>query len=223
MKTISKELVQFLVDLKENNNREWFNARKDIYKGHQNEMKLFCGEIEAELNKTDQIEKFKIYRIYRDVRFSKDKIPFKTNFGVSFLRATNELRGSYFLHIQKGFNFVGGGFYGPEASDLKRIRQEFEMDDSEIREILADKKLIKTFGKIQGNELKTAPRGFDPEHPAIDLIKMKQYYFLREFTDKEVLQNNFQQKVVGSFLTLRPYFDYMSSVLTTNLNGESIV
>lgn len=220
---ISKELFQFLKDLGKNNNREWFSEHKSAFQHYQKEVKAFYQEVEERLQQTDQIEKHKVFRIYRDVRFSKDKTPYKTRFAGYFIRATQELRGGYYLSIEPGNCIVGGGFYGPEADDLKRIRKEFEQDDLEIRAILNDKKFKATFGELQGTELKSAPRGFDPKHPAIDLIRKKQFYVFRKFTDKQVQSPDFINQVMDTYLTIRPYFDYMSAVLTTNLDGESIV
>jgi uncharacterized protein (TIGR02453 family) len=220
--TISKETLDFLKQLAKNNNKDWFNERKPKFKIYQTEVKQFVSEIEARLNKTDQIESHKIFRIYRDVRFSNDKTPFKARFAGSFKRATAARRGGYFINIEPGQSMAGGGFYAPNPADLKRIRQEFEMDDTEIRAILKAPKFKKMFGGLQGDAVKSAPRGFDAEHPAIDLIRMKQFYVVRHFTDKEVLQDNFADQVMDTYKTLRPYFDFMSSVLTTNLDGEEI-
>ncbi len=188
---ISKELFQFLKDLKANNTREWFNDHKPTFQLHQSEVKGFYQEVENRLGQSDLIEKHKVFRIYRDVRFSKDKTPYKSRFAGYFIRATKELRGGYYLNIEPGNSIAGGGFYGPESDDLKRIRKEFEQDDSEIRAILNNKQFKSTFGGLQGSELKSAPRGFDPEHPAIDLIRKKQFYVIRNFTDKEVQSPDF--------------------------------
>ncbi len=220
---ISKELFQFLKDLKANNTREWFNDHKPTFQTHQAEVKAFYQEVEDQLSQTDQIEKHKVFRIYRDVRFSKDKTPYKSRFAGYFIRATQELRGGYYLNIEPGNCIVGGGFYGPEPADLKRIRKEFEQDDSEMRSILNDKKFKATFGELQGEEVKSAPRGFDSEHPAIDLIRKKQFYVIRKFTDKEVQSPDFINQVMETYQTIRPFFNYMSSVLTTNLDGESVL
>ncbi len=220
---ISKELFQFLKDLKQNNTREWFNNHKPIFQHHQKEVKVFYQAVEDRLLQTDQIEKHKVFRIYRDVRFSKDKTPYKTRFAGYFIRATKELRGGYYLNIEPGNCIVGGGFYGPEPDDLKRIRKEFEQDDSEMRAILNDPTFKSIFGGLQGEEVKSAPRGFDPAHPAIDLIRKKQFYVFRKFTDKEVQSPNFIEEVMGTYLAIRPYFDYMSAVLTTNMDGESVL
>ena len=220
---IKKELLTFLGDLKKNNNRDWFEVKKPIFKKHEADAKAFFAAIEKQLSEQDEIDGYHLMRIYRDVRFSKDKTPYKPRFGGSFKRSTSALRGGYYLNIEPGNSIVGGGFYGPSTEDLKRIRQEFEMDDSEINQILNNKKFKALFGEMQGEELKTAPRGFDPEHKAINLIKKKQFYVVRRLTDEEVLAPDFSKKIIESFTVIKPYFDYMSSVLTTNLNGESVI
>lgn len=219
---ISKAELDFLSELEKNNNRDWFTENKKRFENHQKVIKTFFQEINEEFGKQDSIEKMQIHRIYRDIRFSKNKTPYKINFSVSFDRTKPHLRGGYYLHIQPGGSFVGGGFWEPNAEDLNRIRKEFEMDDEEIRAIIADANFKKFFGELKGEELKTAPKGFDKTHPAIDLIRKKQYLISRSFTDKEVTSENFKTEVLATFKAMRPFFDYMSDVLGTNLNGESL-
>lgn len=219
---ITKPELDFLAELHENNNREWFAENKKRFEKHQKDVKTFFTEVGEMLGKQDGIEQIQIFRIYRDVRFSKDKAPYKTHFSVHFSRTKPFLRGGYYLHIQPGGSFVGGGFWDPNPEDLNRIRKEFEMDDEEIRSIISDSTFKKYFGELEGDELKTAPKGFDKIHPAIDLIRKKQFLVTRKFTDKEVLSPNFQQEVLNTFQAMRPFFDYMSEVLRTNLNGENI-
>ncbi|CAM3599169.1 hypothetical protein FSS13T_17320 [Flavobacterium saliperosum S13] len=219
---ISKAELHFLSELEKNNNRDWFTENKKRFETHQKAVKVFFQEVNDEFGKQDSIEKMQIHRIYRDIRFSKDKTPYKINFSVSFDRTKPHLRGGYYLHIQPGGSFVGGGFWEPNAEDLNRIRKEFEMDDEEIRAIIADPSFKKYFGELKGEELKTAPKGFDKTHPAIDLIRKKQYLISRSFTDKEVTSENFKSEVLATFKAMRPFFDYMSEVLGTNLNGESL-
>ncbi len=220
---LSKATFQFLKQLSKNNNREWFADHKITFKAQELEVKSFFEAVHQQLAETDNIESHKLMRIYRDVRFSKDKTPYKARFAGSFTRATLQLRGGYFINLEPGNCLVGGGFYGPNSADLMRIRKEFEMDANEIREIIANPQFQKTFGSLHGAEVKTAPRGFDKNHQAIDLIKKKQFYVMRTFTDAEVTSSHFQDEVITTFATLRPFFDYMSDVLTTNLNGESII
>ena len=220
---ISKEAFDFLKELNKNNNREWFEAHKPKFKTLQSEVKEFYVDIQEHLNTHDDIEKMKMFRIYRDVRFSKDKTPYKTHFAGSFSRLGAHLRGGYYLRIKPGESFVATGFWDPNKEDLFRIRKEFEMDASDFREIIGSEPLKSIWGDIQGDGVKTAPKGFDKEHPDIDLIKRKQFIFVRNFTDKEVLSDSFMNEVNSSFKAIRPFFDIMSDILTTNLNGESLL
>jgi len=219
---LNPELLQFLKEIKDNNNREWFSANKERYLVHQSYMKEFVGTIQQELEKHDLIEKAKLYRIYRDIRFSKDKTPYKTYFGGWFKRATKERRGGYYFHIESNNTLISGGFWRPNSADLKRIRQEFAASDTEIRKIIADKDFQTQFGELRGASVKTSPRGFDKTHPSLDLIGKKQFIVQRSFTDDALLQANFMEEVVATFLSMRPFFDYMSDILTTDGNGLPI-
>ncbi|MFD2567577.1 DUF2461 domain-containing protein [Pseudotenacibaculum haliotis] len=220
----NKSSLQFLKDLKKNNNRDWFAENKPKFKEAQDNAKAFWEAIRTNLEKHDEIEKIKMFRIYRDVRFSKDKTPYQPHFAGSLSRLGKQLRGGYYLRIRPGESFLAGGFWEPNKEDLFRIRKELEIDATEMREILAEKKYQHYFGGVfEGSELKTAPKGFDKEHPDIDLIRKKAYIAVRNFTDTEVLDPDFINEVDRSFKALRPFFDYMSDVLTTNLNGESIL
>jgi uncharacterized protein (TIGR02453 family) len=222
--TIPREVFSFFQRLEENNNRDWFNENKPEFKELEKEVKQFYSQLNERLNIHDEIDKLKIFRIYRDVRFSKDKTPYKTHFGGSFHRKKPELRGGYYLHIQpNNESFIATGFWEPHKDDLFRIRKEFEMDASEMRAIMSNKKFKAIWGDLVGDELKTAPKGFEKEHENIDLIRKKMYIFTRKFTDKEVSSQEFLDIVDESFKAIRPFFDYMSDVLTTNLNGESLI
>lgn len=220
---LAKTTLQFLTDLAANNNRDWFKENKQRYTSAKSDVESLISEIEKGLSATDELEGHKLFRIYRDVRFSKNKAPYKTSFGTYFKRAGKLRRGGYYLHLEPGNSFVGGGFWNPNPQDLRRIRDEFSADDKPMREILASKTFKKYFGTLQGEEVKTAPKGFSKEHPAIDLIRKKQFLVSRKFSDQEVLSANFAKEVVKTFEAMRPWFDYMSEVLTTNLNGERIV
>ncbi|SNR15896.1 DUF2461 domain-containing protein [Tenacibaculum jejuense] len=221
---LSADTFQFLNKLVENNTREWFADNKPEFDTIQKDVKQFYKAIQEKLEAHDEIEKHKFFRIYRDVRFSKDKTPYKTHFAGSFSRNGAHLRGGYYLRLKPGESFLAGGFWEPNKEDLFRIRKEIEIDASEFRDILADAEFQKYFGdKFEGDELKTAPKGFDKTHPDIDLIRKKGYIAIRNFTDKEVLSSNFINEIDVSYKALRPFFDLMSSVLTTNLNGESIL
>ena len=219
-----KSALQFLKELQKNNNREWFNEHKKDFKVHQTYVKTFFEALREKLELHDEIEKNKIFRIYRDVRFSKDKTPYNPRFAGSFSRLGKQLRGGYFLQIKPGETMIGGGFWQPEKEDLLRIRKEIELDASEFREVLNDKKFEKYFGnEFHGDELKSAPRGFDKEHPDVDLLRKKGYIAVRNFTDKQVLAPNFLEEIDNTFKAMRPFFNLFSDILTTNLNGESLI
>jgi uncharacterized protein (TIGR02453 family) len=215
--------LKFLEKLRENNNREWFAIHKPEYEEIVKENKVFLNQIFAELQKHDSLNASHIFRIYKDVRFSKDKSPYKINLGAGYSRTKPALRGGYYIHIVPNNSFVGGGFWSPNNEDLLRIRKEFEADTTAINKITSSDTFIKYFGELKGEEgVKTAPKGFDKNHPAIDLIKKKQFIVMRKFMDEEVLSPDFQEEVIATFLAMRPFFDYMSEILTSDLNGESL-
>ena len=224
MAAIQKSIFSFLNKLKTNNNRDWMTEHKKEYQSNEKLLKQFYGSVEASLNITDEISKLKVFRINRDLRFSKDKTPYNTHRSASFSRAGAQRRGSYYLRIEPGSSAMAGGFFSPDPVDLLRIRREFEMDTTEIRTILNQKEFKKAFqGFNQENQLKTAPRDFNKEDPNIDLIKLKNYFVVHHFTDDEVMSKDFEDQLMHHFLLLRPYFDYMSEVLTTDLNGVSLL
>jgi uncharacterized protein (TIGR02453 family) len=213
-------IFQFLRQLKENNNREWFASNKKAFQVEEQLAKTFFMAVYTDLEKIDNLDTIQVFRIYRDVRFSKDKSPYKNHFSVGFKRSKPLLRGGMYLHIEDNASFVGGGFWEPNAPDLFRIRKEIETDASELRTIIAEENFQKYFKTLQGEELKTAPKGFDKAHPAIDLLRKKQFLLTRSFTNEEIVSANFQSEVIKTFKAMRPFFDYMSEVLNTDLNGE---
>ena len=216
--------LTYLKKLKKNNNRDWFSENKPTFIEAQNNAKKLYAEIRNNLEEHDDIEKFKLFRIYRDVRFSKDKTPYKPHFAGSFSRLGKNLRGGYYLRIRPSESFLAGGFWEPNKEDLLRIRKEIEVDATEFREILEDKDFQHYFGNtFKGEELKTAPRGFDKEHPDVDLLRKKGFIAVRNFTDEEVLSSNFISEVDNSYKALRPFFNLFSDILSTNLNGESLI
>jgi uncharacterized protein (TIGR02453 family) len=220
-----KSTFKYLQDLHKNNNRDWFADEKETYLEAQKNAKKVFAAIHLNLQKHDEIEKSKMMRIYRDVRFSKDKTPYKAHFANSYARLGKELRGGYFLRIRPGASFLAGGFWEPSKEDLFRIRKEIELDASEIKDLLDDKNYKKYFGgKFESfSELKTAPRGFDKEHPEVNLLRKKGFIASRSFTDEQVLATNFAEEVDQSFKAMRPFFNLFSDILTTNLNGESVL
>ena len=223
MVRLDSSIFSFLKDLRSNNNRNWFNENKTTFKNIEYKIKSFASNLFDELNKHDNIETYKVFRIYRDIRFSKNKTPYKTNFGISFKRKKPNLRGGYYLHLEPNKTFIAAGFWNPNKDDITRIRNEFINDADEFRTIIESKSINSIWGSMRGEVLKSAPRGFSRNETNIDLIKMKQYIFIKEYKDKSLYSDNILVQFSESFKTIRPFFNYMSDILTTDLNGVSII
>jgi uncharacterized protein (TIGR02453 family) len=218
--------LDFISKLRQNNNREWFNDHKDEYLNELDALENFANGLLAELNTHDVIEtpsgKKALQRIYRDTRFAIDKTPYKSYWGGGFTRATAQRRGGYYFHIEPGNTFIAGGFWSPNAEDLKRVRNDINYDATPLREILADENFTSTFGTLQGEQLKKMPKGFSAHHEAIDLLRYKQFLLRKYFTDVEVLSPDFITKANQTYKNMRPFFDYMSEVLSTDSNGGAL-
>jgi len=157
---IDSKVFKFLNDIKSNNNREWFNTNKQRYKWSLEQIKNSIVKLVELMNSHDKIENYKIFRIYRDVRFSKNKTPYKNNFGISLVREKPKLRGGYYFHIEPSNSFSAVGFWQPEKDDLFRIRKEIELDGKEFSDVISSKLITKKWGNLVGESLKTFPRGF---------------------------------------------------------------
>lgn len=227
MAKISDSSLDFINQLKKNNNRDWFNQNKHHYLKEHESIISFAETLLNKMRSHDHIEtingKKSLHRIYRDTRFSKDKTPYKNHWSGGFKRASPALRGGYYFHIEPGNSFAAGGFWGPNTEDLKRIREEINMNSEDFTKIISSKKFKQSFGELLGEKLKTAPKGYPKDHPQIDLLRYKQFLLKKSFTDKEVTSPKFSDHLNEAFKEMRPFFDLMSEVLTTNKNGESII
>jgi len=238
---IKKSTLHYLKDLRNNNTKPWFEKNKDRYMAAHANMIEFAEALMDEVAKIDKIVpvtgKKSLMRIYRDVRFSKDKTPYKTYWGGGISRATKALRGGMYYHIEPaGFskdssptnaeghgNMIAGGFWNPDPKDLKRVRDEIATDDKPFRKIINAKKFKDTFGGLRGAQVKSSPRGFDKDHQAIDLLRYKQYLVYRNFSDKDVMADNFVMEAAKTYKAMHPFFNYLSDVLTTDANGVKLV
>ena len=224
---ITKSNFNFLKQLGNNNSKTWFDANKPTYQEYLAETQNWAEELLNEVRKFDEIEtpsgKKSLYRIYRDVRFSKDKTLYKTHWGGYFRRAGKDRRGGFFFHLQPGNTFIGGGFWSPNKDDLLLLRQHIEMEGDLLIEAVNEPSFKSYFGEMRGEALKTAPKGFDKEHEHIDLLRMKQFLVTKSFTDKDVHSEKFAKTMAEGFKKMLPFFDVMTDYLTTNLNGESIL
>jgi uncharacterized protein (TIGR02453 family) len=223
---INVSSFKFLNQLKQNNNRDWFAAHKDEFQKEQGDIEAFAEALLQELNTHDAIEtpsgKKSLYRIYRDTRFSNNKTPYKAHWSGSFRRATKYRRGGYYFHIEQGNSYLAGGFFGPTPADLKLIRNDIAFDNAPLRAILNSDSFIATFKTLRGEQVKTAPKGFPAYHEAIDLLRYKQFLLVHPFTDEEVLSKDFIKQAGATYRNMRPFFDYMSEILTADINGLAI-
>ena len=221
-----KETLDYLRELHKNNNRIWFQKNKLIYEQSYLKMQEFADSLMDEMSSHDYLEtisaKKSLFRIYRDVRFGKDKTPYKTHWGGFLKRAGAENRGGYYYHISPKSTYIMGGFFSPNKDDLLHIRKHLEQETEPLRDILKSREFKSFFGELGGTQLKTAPRGFDKEHPDVDLLRYKQFLVRHDFTDKEVIRKDFPQILSNSFRQMRPFFDQMSEMLSTDLNGQRL-
>lgn len=215
---ISPEVFAFFSELKENNNKVWFEARKGRYEQIREDFALFMGEFLERIRKVDDLPaidpKKTIFRIYRDIRFSKDKTPLKTHLAAVVDRGPKwQDKCGFYIHIEPGASFIGGGAWEPSGTALKAIRQEIDYNAEPLLEILNNREFRKLFGGLGGDRLQKAPKDYQIDHPHIDLLKHKQFLVSRKFTDNEVLSPSFQDELVKCYKAALPFFTYLDTVL----------
>jgi len=223
---IKKSTLTFLKNLHTNNDRDWFNEHKDQYLLARENAEQFMDVLLYEMSKHDQFDtpsgKKSLYRVYKDVRFSNNKQPYNPWLSAYLRRAKPLLRGGYYFRIMPGASRVTCGFSFPKPEDLYKIRMDISANYKHWKKLLNTKIMRDNFGAIIGEQVKTTPRGFSSDDPAIELLRHKQFLFRRHFTDKEVLAPDFLLTVNKTCKVIRPLFDYMSELLTTDSNGVSL-
>ncbi|WP_236975933.1 DUF2461 domain-containing protein [Membranihabitans maritimus] len=217
---IQSETLDFLQDLALNNDRDWFNEHKPLYRKGLEDFKAFIQGLKIQLMQFDEIERSKIFRIYRDIRFSKDKTPYKTHFSAHFVRSGKFRRGGFYFQISPEKVFVAGGFWKPERKDLEFIRQGIAADSTELRKAINESDFKKRFGALGGEELKTAPRGYDKDHEEVDLLRKKQFVVSREYPAKLALNPGFVEEVVADYRSMIPMFTAITDFLLFDGNGQ---
>ncbi len=227
MACITLHTFDFLNDLKHNNTRIWFEENKTRYEKSHAEALCLAEKVKEAMAAYDVIEprspRKSLYRIYRDIRFSKDKTPYKVYWGGSLKRAGAERRGGMGFHIEPGASCIAGGFWAPNKEDLLHLRRQMAADASPLKNVLGDQSFIDFFGALEGQKLKTAPKGFNKEHPDVDLLNHKQFIIKHHYTDKEVLSDRFEEQMAAGFSKMLPFFGAMTEYLTTDMNGESLL
>lgn len=212
-------ILNFLEELKENNNRDWFTKNKNQFITVKQEFEIQVEILIREIAKFDKDigalqAKDCIFRIYRDVRFSKDKSPYKTNFG-AFMVPGGKKSGNagYYIHIDPGTSFLAGGVHLPPSDILKKIRLSIFEHTDEFKSILNSSGFKQTYGNINGDKLKTAPKGFPKEFPDIDLIQFKSYTVVKEVSKSELLKDNFLTQAAKTFKILSPYNQFLNHAI----------
>ncbi|PQA90608.1 TIGR02453 family protein [Chryseobacterium shigense] len=223
MSTIKPETFTFLKNLTQNNNREWFTENKKLYTESQENVITFLDELIKEIAEFDEemgkIDgKKSLFRIYRDTRFSKDKIPYKTNFGASLGMGKGSKKGGYYLHIEPGKSFLAGGVYMPESSVLREVRKEISLYGEDFLKIIHQKEFKKHFPELdQDDKLKKVPQGFEKEDPMGDYLKLKSFIVVYPLKDEEVLDKNAVKSMTKVYRLMKPLNDFLNTPLTLNL------
>ncbi|WP_025144078.1 DUF2461 domain-containing protein [Pedobacter jeongneungensis] len=217
---LKKETLNFIKDVAENNNREWFAANKEVYETAKADVLELVAALIPELAKVDPLlsaeadPKKSLLRIYRDVRFSKNKDPYKNNFGIWFsAKSKGGNEPGYYLHIQPGKGFLAGGYWMPEAAHLKLIRQEIDYNIGDFKEIINEKDFKKSFKLGVDNALKNAPKGYDPADPNIEFLKLKSFEATTKISDEEFLKPNLVNKLISSFKTVQPLVAFLRNAI----------
>lgn len=219
---LTKDTLQFLEDLKANNNRDWFLENKKRYEAVKKDYhQLIAALLDALKPLDSSLEMLEVkncaFRINRDVRFAKDKSPYKTNLGVWISSgAKNTEASGYYLHIENGKCFVGGGLYCPEPDQLKKIRKEIHFFYDDLVEIINDKTFQSTYQNLNRDEsstLKNPPKGYEKEDPAIEFLKLKSYTATQNFDTKLVTQKDFVPLMVEKMIALKPLNNFINRAL----------
>jgi len=215
---INKTTLDFLKLLKKNNNREWILANRPVYLTAKENFESFIQEIIDKVIDFDPImkgleAKSCIFRINRDIRFSNDKSPYKTNFGAFIVKGgkkNGDKFSGYYLHIEPEKSFIAGGAYMPPAPWLSAIREKIDDEPERFLKIINDKEFIKYFGAITGESLKKAPKGYPSDHPHIELLKYKSYLAMSELKDSQVLDEHYFDNVIKTMKAMKPFNDFLN-------------
>lgn len=218
---IQSQTLEFLKELVDNNNREWFQANKERYEQSRENVIALAADVIAKLHKIDPTvsadldPKKCVMRIYRDIRFSKNKTPYKNNFGVSLPTNGSKLGGvEYYVQIQPGKSFIAGGYWMPEAEHLKAIRQEIDYNADDLKKIIDAPHFVKLFGEFRKqDQLKTVPRDYTADNENIDLLKLKSFIVSHPLKDKELIKPSAADHIVDICSNLYPLTVFLRNAL----------
>ncbi|MBS1763577.1 MAG: DUF2461 domain-containing protein [Bacteroidetes bacterium] len=213
---LNKTTISFLKSLSRNNNRDWFEAHRAQYLEAKTDFENFVTALIETLSKTEprykNLEAKKcIFRIYRDVRFSKDKSPYKTHLAAYFNPAAKQQeQAGLYIHISPGGSFIGGGRFMPDAAALRKIRQEIDYNTDQFKKILSDKNFKKQFKELENYKLKKAPRDYPKDHPHIELLKYTGFIVSKPLTDDAVTGKQLLKEINTAFVAMKPLLDFLN-------------
>ena len=211
--------LTFLEALQQNNNKPWFEGHRPAYEKARGAFEQFIDHLIDDLRESDGLQGLTarecVSRIYRDIRFSKDKSPYKTGFGAHIAPGGRKAtRLGYYVHLQpKGQTILAGGLYMSEPEQLASFRRAIDRDARQFKEITREGSFLETFGAIRGERLKTAPQGYDRSHPEIELLQLKQVTVGHQFSDQDVLAPDFPARAAKVCRTMKPFLDYLNGVV----------
>lgn len=221
---LQSSTLKFLKDLKKNNNKPWFDANRKRYEEAKKDFADFIQQVidvHGKKDKTIASIKAKdcLFRINRDIRFSKDKSPYKTNFGASINKGGRKAfsTAGYYFHLEPGQCFVGGGIYQPMPDELKKVRQEIDYNFSEFKKIIGSKKFNSFYGDLDKSDefsLSRVPKGYEPGNPAADYLRLKSFIAFVKIGDVELTSKTLIKKITEAFSTLQPLLDFINKSFT---------
>ncbi len=214
--------IKFLKELKKNNNKPWFDANRSKYEDAKNDFAAFIQTIINKHSKKDgSIKELKakdcMFRINRDIRFAKDKSPYKTNFGASINRGGKKsLFAGYYFHLEPGESFAGGGIWMPMPPELKKVRQEIDYNLDEFTKIINSKKFKSVYGELYKGEdasLSKVPQGFEKDNPAADYLKLKSFLAMKTLKETELTSKDLEKIVSEAFEALQPLLVFINKAI----------
>lgn len=218
METIKKSSLDFMTFLSHNNNRDWFIKNKPLYLNAKENYESFIQVIINKITDFDPILKGLevkncVYRINRDIRFSNDKSPYKTHFGAFIVRGGKKNAdkfAGYYIHVEPGKSIIAGGAYVPPTPWLSAIREKIDTEPETLLKIINSKDFKKYFGKVDGEKLKKAPKGYPSDHPNIDLLRLKSFLVVNEVNDALVLSDKYLNHTINVLQVIKPFNDFLS-------------
>lgn len=219
---LQKNTVDFLKELKKNNTREWMDANKKKYEAAKDDFLNFTVQVLQGVAKFDEDlvgldAKKCVFRIHRDVRFSKDKSPYKTNMGMHFSKGgKSSSHAGYYFHLEPDACFIGGGIYMPMPDVIQKIRQEIDYNFNYFNSIITQKKFAATFADLSFNEelsLKKVPKGYEDNNAAIKYLKLKSWIVSASVANKDLLAKELAANAVNTFKTMKPFIDFLNAAI----------